>query len=205
VTQGQWVRLWGNNPSSYDAGKTHGPDRVTLRNPATNLDWREARESCLRWNLELPAEAQWEYACRGGTGHVYWTGNDLASLQGAANLADRTAKATASAWQTEPDFEDGLVVHGPVDGLRPNPFGLHHVHGNVSEWCLDGFYGYDAWPDVRSGDGLRGPVGGARYRVRRGGGFYDFARFARSALRIRDVPGHRDHDLGFRPARVIEK
>jgi formylglycine-generating enzyme required for sulfatase activity len=209
VTQGQWVRLWRNNPCLYDAGKTHGPDRerVTLRHPVTNLDWNEARESCRRWNLELPAEAQWEYACRGGTGHVYWTGNDLASLQGAANLSDRTAKASAPSWQTDPDFEDGLVVHGPVDGLRPNPFGLHHVHGNVWEWCLDGYFGYDEWTDVRLGDGLRGPVASARdrYRVYRGGCFRTVARYARSANREGDHPGRRSGELGFRPARVIEK
>jgi serine/threonine protein kinase/formylglycine-generating enzyme required for sulfatase activity len=206
VTQGQWARLWGSNPSTYVAGQQYGPGRVTvtLRNPVTSLNWDQARETCRRWNLELPTEARWEFACRGGTGHVYWTGNNLGSLKGAANFADRTA-ARFTIWQTEPDFEDGHVVHAPVDALRANGFGLHHVHGNVWEWCLDGYYGYDAWRSVRSGDGLRGPVGGARSRVYRGGGFYDFATCARSANRSWNDPGSRNFDLGFRPALGIEK
>jgi hypothetical protein len=135
---------------------------------------------------------------------VYWTGDDLGSLTGAANIADKTA-ARSTPWQTEPDFEDGHVVHAPVDALRANGFGLHHVHGNVWEWCLDGFYGYDAWRSVRPGDGLRGPVVGARSRVLRGGSFYDFAAYARSAFRSMYDPGSRDSYLGFRPAQGMEK
>jgi serine/threonine protein kinase/formylglycine-generating enzyme required for sulfatase activity len=198
VTQGQWVRLWGANPSAFFAGQQYGPDRVTLRNPVTNLNWDQARETCRRWNLELPTEARWEFACRGGKGHVYWTGDDLGSLEGAANIADRTA-APFTPWRTEPDFGDGHVVHAPVDALRANGFGLHHVHGNVWEWCLDGYYRYDAWRSVRPGGG-RGPVVGARGRVVRGGSFAGIAERVRSAEREWYAPGLRNSDLGFRPA-----
>jgi serine/threonine protein kinase/formylglycine-generating enzyme required for sulfatase activity len=203
VTQGQWQRLRGSNPSTILSGGS-GTDPVTLRNPVTDIDWEEARESCRRWNLELPTEAQWEYACRGGTRSVYWTGNDLRSLQGAANLADRTAQQFTP-WQTEPDFEDGLVFHGPVDCLRPNSFGLHHVHGNVREWCLDGYHEYTK-TRLLPRRGLREPIdsAGARDRVNRGGSFRDIAHYARSAARNRNDLGHRSNDLGLRPARSIE-
>jgi formylglycine-generating enzyme required for sulfatase activity len=96
-------------------------------------------------------------------------------------------------------LDDGFVVHAPVDALRPNPFGLHHVHGNVWEWCLDSWSGY-------LGEAVQDPVidvPGARTRVYRGGSFDHSASNARCGSRFFSAPGARNYNLGLRPAKGI--
>ncbi len=95
----------------------------------------------------------------------------------------------------------GVVTH-PVGQKEPNRFGLHDVHGNVSEWCRDWNGSYEL--PVNPGDGERPvPQGGARYRAIRGGSFDSPAEDARSANRYNNPPEIRDYYLGLRPARVI--
>ena len=106
--------------------------------PAVNVRWKEIDERCKHgpWkDLCLPTEAQWEYAARGGTPTVYWTGNDPTSLRGAGWLGPGGAMA--------------------VDAGRENPFGLRQVHGNVFEWCLDwvGSYELKVKPATESSSG----------------------------------------------------
>lgn len=71
---------------------------------------------------------------------------------------------------------DGFATTAPVATFRPNPFGLHNVHGNVFEWCLETAEDYDV--PVRAGDGLREPER-AQHRVFRGG---------RLPVECRDLP-----------------
>ncbi|MAG57056.1 MAG: hypothetical protein CMJ83_12245 [Planctomycetes bacterium] len=85
-----------------------------------------------------------------------------------------------------------------MGSLKANPFGLHDAHGNVVEWCLDGYAPYDE-REAREGDGLRMHWQSSRDRVFRGGSFLYDARFVRSAYRGRAGPGSLDF-LGFRPA-----
>ena len=92
-------------------------------------------------------------------------------------------------------------MHAPVGSFAANGFGLHDVHGNVWEWCADGYGGYGA-SNPRAGDGLRS-VRGARSRVDRGGSFGNLAVIARGALRFWLDPGLRDNGLGVRPSRCI--
>jgi len=203
VSQAQWMRLFGSNPSQNQPGATPAGERITPRMPVTNVNWYQSREACRRWGLALPTEARWERACRAGTSTRYSTGDSLASLKGFANTADRTF-ARAGGTRFDRDFEDGFVVQAPIGALKPNGFGLHDMHGNVSEWCLDG---YDAkayrnrTPAV--GDGLRTPWRDARLRVYRGGTFHSVARAARSAHRGRVDPDYLDLIMGFRPALSI--
>jgi len=158
-----------------------------------------------RAGLSLPSEAQWECGARGGTQTVYWSGSDLASLEGVANLSDAYGKSHGNArWSVwEPEFEDGSTVHWPAGTSLANAFGLHDVHGNLWEWCLDGydsgFYGRSPRLDPVA------PWQGAAYRVVRGGSFRAVAQDARSAHRRNGLPSDVGALLGVRPARVISE
>lgn len=113
--------------------------------------------------------------------------------------------ATASGWpdvKDWPEFDDGFEVHAPADAHRPNGFGLYGVHGNVWEWCIDGFDSayYQRSPAL---DPVC-PPGSSATRVNRGGCFANAAALARSANRGSDAPTVADRYLGLRPARALD-
>jgi formylglycine-generating enzyme required for sulfatase activity len=147
----------------------------------------------------LPTEAEWEYACRGGTTTRYWSGDDPETLASVGNIADGTLKAQLS-WQTTIAARDGHTFTAPVGRFRPNAFGLCDTHGNVCEWCWDGYdkeY-YGRSPSID-------PIGTSRagLRVLRGGSWGSRPRSARSADRDWSTPDDRALDLGFRVARNL--
>lgn len=209
MTQGQWKRFAGRNPSR------DGPDGLnsrywnsaglaaTLLEPVERVSWTDCMRELERMGLALPSEAQWEYGARGGEQTAWWSGAEHESLAGVANLADLYARDhRRSEWPgIEEWLDDGYTSHAPVDTLLANPFGLHHVHGNVWEWCLDGykreFYGQSPGLDPVS------PHTGSVARVTRGGSFYNPASDARSAYRNSGTPERRPANLGLRPAKGI--
>jgi formylglycine-generating enzyme required for sulfatase activity len=207
LTQGQWRRLTsGDAPSRHPAGSSNGVGGiVTAAHPVEYVDWFMAAKQLEQHGMSLPTEAQWEYGCRAGTATPWWTGADRETLRGAANLADRSAKEAGAPWTgwTEwPEFADGFLVHAPVDCLRANAFGLHHVHGNVSEWCVDAFMA-NALPG-RTGAGRGDTVPGTEImRVPRGGSFTTPASGARAAFRREYTPTLRYVSLGLRAARPV--
>ncbi len=115
VTQGQWLRLRGQNPSA-------GKDRGNLALPVEQVSWNDISAMTRQSGLLLPTEAQWEYACRAGTTTPWWTGDDEVSLAEGAVFAAAHAE--------------------PVGSKAANAFGLHDTAGNVSEWCLDTYEPY---------------------------------------------------------------
>jgi formylglycine-generating enzyme required for sulfatase activity len=198
LTQGQWLRLTGRNPSNYQKSAL----APTLLHPVEQVSWLDCMEWLPRAGLGLSSEAQWECGARGGTDTPWWTGADRESLRGAANLADQAAARAGATWgdiKDWPELDDGYAVHAPVGTYSANAFGLHEVHGNVWEWCLDGFdsgfYGQSPRRDPVA------PHEGAAYRVTRGGGFNIAASLARSALRSFLTPSDAIPFLGVRPAR----
>ncbi|MBK7878792.1 MAG: SUMF1/EgtB/PvdO family nonheme iron enzyme [Planctomycetes bacterium] len=197
MTRGQWVRLMRSNPSQHEARK--------LELPVETVSWYDARDALARCALELPTEAQWEYACRAASAAPFWTGWELRSLQGAANIADATlARALGTELDRElsQEVDDGFAGLAPVDTLRPSPFGLHHMHGNVWEWCRDGYRTERA---PRTGDGLDEGAESSRTSSFRGGGYNSPAHEARAANRFADfMRDNNDSDLGVRPARRVE-
>ena len=196
VTQGQWKQVMGTEP-------WEGQDDVQVDKdcPATFVSFFDAVEFCetltdlerkdgkLKANEEyrLPTEAEWEYACRAGTTKAY-------------SFGDGASKLGEYGWFNGNTF--GERYAHKVGLKKPNPWGLHDVHGNVWEWCSD-------WFDAKISGGIDpgGPDGGSR-RVGRGGCWRSYAppggvvSVCRSAYRGYFGPSWRYMDsVGFRVAR----
>jgi serine/threonine protein kinase/formylglycine-generating enzyme required for sulfatase activity len=202
MTQAQWTRAVGSDPSTYGPGWRLGGKAVGLRHPVESVSWIDARDALARLGLALPTEAQWEHAARAGTSTPWWTGLTKETLADAENLADQFCRTNGGhpSWTFE-GWDDGFAVHAPVGSFRANAFGLHDLLGNVSEWCADPYGFYD--DPTRPVDGLRlSPEG--RGRVNRGAAFSFIARNARCAYRSRFAPDFRDATVGVRPARALQ-
>jgi len=201
MTQGQWLAATGINPSTYQP-----PGNLTssLLHPVEKVSWTDSGKVLERVGLSHPSEAQWEYGARAGTDTVWYFGSEREDLRGKVNIADKTAADHGASWgalQDWPDHEDGSVVHAEVGSYPANSFGLHEVHGNVSEWCLDGYGNGDY-----TGSSVLDPVApawGRPTRPYRGGAFGHAAKHSRSAYRYWSLPQFKDNYLGLRPARRI--
>jgi formylglycine-generating enzyme required for sulfatase activity len=202
MTQGQWLRATGINPSYYSPEKVlQAP--TTLAYPVETISWNECRRTLERVGLLLPTEAQWEYACRAGTRTPWWTGAEKESLAGAVNLLDVTVQRFGfdHGREVEEWLDDGYLRNSPVDRFRPNPWGFHDMGGNVYQWCRDGWAPYTA--PVRPGDGER-VTSVTTTRVRRSGSHGQMSFFARSSSRLASPPSHREFNIGVRPARALD-
>jgi formylglycine-generating enzyme required for sulfatase activity len=205
LTQAQWRRIWGANPSYYSNSQDLKVS-ITDLHPVENVTWLECVEAMRRLGLTLPSEAQWEHAARGGRAWPWWTGPEKEGLQGRANLADRTAFERLGvdwpALKDWPEFLDGHALHAPVGSYPANPYGLHDTIGNVNEFCLDG---YDERYYVISP--RRDPVchsAQAIDRVARGGSYGQTASMARASARLSISPETKDPAVGLRPARGLD-
>ncbi|MCB9881327.1 MAG: SUMF1/EgtB/PvdO family nonheme iron enzyme [Planctomycetes bacterium] len=202
MTQGQWLSVMESNPSLFSPPMTLGGRLATMRNPVESVSWRQCSEATRRLGLLLPTEAQWEYAARAGTSTPWWTGRERLSLSGVANIGDRYSKENGGAdrWEYELDFEDGHSRHAPVGSFAANPFGLHDLLGNVSEWCRDEHGPYTR--AARRGDGLR-ENGFEEQRSIRGGSWRFGLTEARCSARVSNRLDHNYYTLGLRPSRAI--
>jgi len=147
------------------------------------------------WKWKLPTEAQWEYACRAGAETAYSFGDNASQLSRYANFADRNWILEEYRDDTQ---DDGVVEAAKVASYEPNPWGLHDMHGNVSEWCADYYGSY-------TNDVQTDPTGAASHftRVVRGGNWKETPNDCRSASRWQereDTGG--GYEVGFRPAIV---
>jgi formylglycine-generating enzyme required for sulfatase activity len=206
MTQGQWLRVTGSNPSHagphfWRPTWSRSGQMGDQTHPVEQVRWVDCVQVCRRIGCVLPSEARWEYGARGGTGTIWWAGNDVASLQGAGNLSDAYAESLNDRFGDGYDpVDDGYFWHAPVDSFRANPFGLHNVIGNVFEWCLDGmnddFYNRCLMEEVVD------PVGPDKLggKMMRGGDFTLTSFQAKSANRGRGVAESANHWLGLRPA-----
>ena len=202
VTVAQWMRLFGSDPTRGESGDPTWP--------AYNVSWAMASRLLPQWGLELPTEAQWEYAARAGTETRRYTGDPASSLAGHANVWDLSMSKVSGFHKARPESIDPLLMHAPDldDGYKsmspvgcflPNPFGLHDVYGNALEVVRDAFAPYTK--AVRPGDGLR--LGGPpSMGVMRGGSHGSDASSVRSAKRFPTPPAFRSR-IGCRPSRAL--
>jgi len=194
VTQGQYRGMTGENPSLFK-----GSDDL----PVEQVSWYDAIAFCNKLSereglkpyyqsgagvqsggdgYRLPTEAEWEYACRAGTSTRYSFGDDEASLGEYAWFGGNSS----------------VPKTHPVGQKRPNKFGLYDMHGNVWEWCWDG-YDKDYYRQSPVVDAT-GPLQ-ASLRVNRGGGWDSGSRVPKSAFRSYGLRDDRSSYRGFRLAR----
>jgi len=163
------------------------------RRPVINVSWKDAR-AYVAWlcrktgqTYRLLSEAEWEYCCRAGSMARYSLGNDEEALG-------------EYAWYHE---NSGGKTH-PVGEKKPNTWGLYDMHGNVWEWCEDGWHeSYKEKPEELNANGGAWTTRGGRLHVVRGGSWFNFPRNLRSAYRNGYVAGIRYNDSGFRVARTL--
>ena len=190
VTQGEWTRVMGSNPSHFNT--VSGQD--TSRFPVECVSWEDCQEFLRKLNAEhglegfryrLPTEAEWEYACRAGTVTPFWFGGELNGQQ--ANCDGNYPYQTGKG----PYLERPSVV----GSYGANPFGVYDQHGNVDEWCGDW---YD--DDYYSSSPVEDPQGASSgsSRVLRGGSWLNNAFNCRAAYRFLFEPSRRDYGVGFR-------
>jgi len=154
------------------------------KHPVINVDWDDAVAFAEWMGCRLPTEAEWEYACRAGTTTPFNTGNCLRTAQ--ANYDGNNPYSGCS----KGEYRQKTM---PVGSFAPNAWGLHDMHGNVWEWCSDWYAAYTTGAQTNP----KGPSSGSR-RVFRGGSWYYFANYCRSAFRYGITPGHRSSGVGFR-------
>lgn len=176
VTQGQWQRIMGENPSYFKSGENY---------PIENVSWNDVQEFIRRLNqssgkkYRLPTEAEWEYAARSGGKREKWAGT---SIEG---------ELREYAWY----YVNSGRGTQPVGQKRPNGLGLYDMSGNVWEWCQD-WYDENYYRNSPRNN-PRGPDSGSS-KVVRGGSWYYSPWGIRASDRSWDGPSDRNDISGFR-------
>jgi formylglycine-generating enzyme required for sulfatase activity len=189
VTFAEWdacVAAGGCQHKPEDEGSGRG------KRPVVNVRWDDITKQYLPWlsrktgkTYRLLSEAEWEYAARAGTTTVYSWGDDVG--KGNANCS-----GCSSQW-------DGTKT-APVGSFKANSFGLHDMHGNVSEWVQDCYA--DNYKDAPA-DGSARDQKDCKARVVRGGSWLIGFGAMRAAYHYSFRPSSLNGDGGFRVARVL--
>lgn len=164
--------------------------------PKGTLSWVKAVEFCKAISektgrtLQLPTEAQWEYACRAGTATRWYFGDDPGVLTEYAytrkTFFDAKGKPVANRMRD-------------VCKLKPNAWGLYDMNGLIHTWCQDWYGEYDSAPATDP----KGPSEGKR-RVARGGSYFDPPERCTSASRWPFVPDDCRATAGLRVVAAAE-
>ncbi|MFN9560134.1 MAG: SUMF1/EgtB/PvdO family nonheme iron enzyme [Dolichospermum sp.] len=184
VTQAQWERVADLPKVKIDLRSK--PSHFQGANlPVENVSWHDAQEFCARLSkatgklYRLPSEAEWEYACRANTTTPYYFGDTITT-----DLVNHNGKYGKTT---------------DVGKFYPNAFGLYDMHGNVWEWCEDGWHknyiNAPIWPN----DSIAW-ISSNNKQILRGGSWIDLRGLCRSACRNGNNAYYRCYDYGFRVA-----
>ena len=201
MTQGQWLRVTGTQPSYYRVGEQYEKaGTVTLAHPVDSVSWNMVDDALGLVGLTLPTSAQWEHAARAGTTTPWAWGSETECLFGRCNMADLSLQARTGSPGRGDGYkhDDNWAGPAPVGSYQPNAFGMHDTAGNLQEWVRDIDHDREALP--RPGDGLR-TEGDEHERLVRGGGYLLLGHEARSAARHRFAPETVNLSVGVRPSR----
>ncbi len=188
VTQAQWQEVMGENPSQHK-GAGYPVEQVSWEDCLVFLEKLNVIAGKLnKIDLEfrLPTEAEWEYACRAGTGTTLPNNAKLTSLMG------NCRQLNPIAWYA--DNSQGKTH--PVGRKKANNWGLYDTLGNVWEWCSDGKRTYNPIPQVDP----KAKFDESQTRVSRGGSMADYPQFCRSATRYTFRSIEKNPYLGLRLA-----
>jgi formylglycine-generating enzyme required for sulfatase activity len=192
VTQAQYQKVVGKNPSAFSAG---GSSSASVRGmntsdfPVECVDWNDATAFCKKLSAlpaekgarrfyRLPTEAEWEYACRAGTTTPYYCGK---TLTGHANFSGSSVNRVSK-----------------VGSYKPNAWGLYDMHANVWHMCADYYDGN--YYRVSPRKDPPGPKNSSLGWVARGGSWGNPPEWCRSATRAWVSRGQRNNIVGFRVA-----
>jgi len=164
-----------------------------LDHPVVHVSWNDAAAYAAWASKQLPTEAQWEYAARGGLEQKLYPWGDELTPDG---------KHRCNIWQgqfpVEDTAADGFAGSCPVDAFVPNDYSIYSVTGNVWEWCADWFH-----TDFSSVPALHNPAGPAsgQVKVMKGGSFLcheSYCNRYRVAARTANTPDSSASNIGFR-------
>ena len=185
---------------------------------------RKAKEP---FYFDLPTEQEWEYACRAGTSTPFFWGDTWSpdkanccgfeldtsrlddALAGVTDLNDamsRLFKTFGASILDDAPRPNDLKRPTPVGSYPPNAWGIYDMHGNISEWCADWYPAYEDCPEMFaqeredgiSEESLAREYPRERFKIYRGGSWYNSPWFARSARRDFTSPNSKGWDFGFR-------
>lgn len=189
VTQEEYEKVMGENPSRWKGRKNpveqcRWSDAVKYCNARSRLEGLQPPYNLETWECKrnangyrLPTEAEWEYACRAGTGTSYSFGDNPQKLRNYAWFKTNSGGRPR-----------------PVGQKLPNPWGLYDMHGNVWEWCND-FYKVDYYQESPEKN-PKGPKTGDT-KILRGGSWNSTADKCRSSYRYNEDPGYTDICFGY--------
>ncbi|MBC8872789.1 MAG: SUMF1/EgtB/PvdO family nonheme iron enzyme [Planctomycetes bacterium] len=193
VTTSQWAALMGKDArfKFWESAKGEYDDATGPMKAMRDVSWDECQAfvAALQkkaavstreaYNFALPTEAQWEYACRAGSTTEFHFGDDASTMSEYAWFAGNMIWPGGGR-----TFPDGTPVRGvhyhDVGQKKPNAFGLYDMHGGAWEWCAD-YYDKDYYVNSP----LVAPTGpeSGRFRTLRGGSWFRYAKYCRSAYR----------------------
>ena len=219
VTNQQYNNIFPQHDSRYvdQQWKDHvvpGYPANKPEQPVIRVSYNDAMEYCkilsqkTGLNITLPTEAQWEWACRGGSDEDFWFGNLNADFGKKDNLADVTTNKFAvsgvdpqpmspeSPWYKYYTFlpkaanvDDGSLVQVGGKKYEANPFGLYCMHGNVAEWTRSDYVPYPY---------KENPKKVSEYKVVRGGSYIERPKYSTAYSRKGFYPYQCVFNVGFR-------